>query len=74
MTHGAGIHVVRQAPGRVTKRQAEVIELRRKLPRKDVAVAMGISENTVKSLQARAVKALEAESLTDAYVLLKEAA
>lgn len=63
-----------QSPLRVTPRQAEVIELRRRLTRSDVAMVLGVSENTVKTLQARAIASLGAESLTDAYALLKEAA
>lgn len=62
-----------ESPARVTPRQAEVLELRRRLPRKDVAIALGISENTVKTLQAKAIEALGAESLADAVILLLEA-
>lgn len=57
------------SPARVTPRQAEVLELRRRLARKDVAVALGISEHTVKTLQAQAIAALGAETLADAVAL-----
>lgn len=73
-SNSASLHIVRQSPGRVTKRQAEVIELSRKLDRKDIGVVLGISENTVKTHLQRAYKALGAETRTDAYALLKEAA
>jgi DNA-binding CsgD family transcriptional regulator len=59
---------INQSPARVTKRQAEIIELRRKLTRKDVAGVLGISENTVKTHLKRAYETLGAETATDAYM------
>ncbi len=61
-----------KVPARVTKRQAEVVELGRKLNRKDIAAALSISENTVKKHLARAYEALGAESRADAVALLAE--
>lgn len=57
---------------RVTPRQAEVIEFRRRLSVQDTAAVMGVSPNTVKTLQARGIEALGAETLADAVVLLAE--
>ncbi len=66
------IPAARTVSGRVTKRQAEVVELGRKLSVKDIALAIGRSENTVKKHLSRAYTALGAESRADAVALLAE--